>query len=159
MTSQYGRAAGTRQGAKPKLSQLRPPSTIALIDQELIALRALSDFAIYGLYQVLCQICDFETGEVHRDATYAELMAFDTPPRPERGRQRKPHTYEQLRRMLRELESVGLVRRHPEFNAAQGRLLMNLPIRALAAAEWKKRRVQQIRTQALAQGPKARKAA
>lgn len=155
----YGPAAGTRQGATPKLSQIRPPELVTLRRDELEALRKLSDYTTRGFYQALTEISDFETGEVHRDASYAELMAFGTPPRPQQGPGRAPPSYEQIRRMLRELESVGLVRRTSEFNAAQGRLLMVLPLRAAAAAEWKKSRARRISPQELAQGQKARKPA
>jgi hypothetical protein len=157
--SQYGPAAGTRQGATPKLSLINPPDVLALRRDEMEALRKLSDYTTRGFYEALCEIADFETGEVHRDANYAELIAFGTPPRPQQGPRRAGPTYEQIRRMLRDLEAVGLVKRHSEFNAAQGRLLMMLPLRALAAAEWKKTRARRISQQELAQGQKPRKAA
>lgn len=155
--SKYGPAAGTRQGRKPKLTILRPPDLIVMRHDELIALRNLSDLTTRGLYQVLCEISDFDTGEVHRDANYAELMAFGQPPTSQQGPTRQGPQYNAMRRMLADLEGVGLVHRNKEFNAAQGRLLMILPLRAAAAAEWKKRRAQQIRPQVLPQGQKARK--
>lgn len=155
----YGPAAGTRQGSPPKLSLLRPPDVLVLRRDELIALRTLSDYATRGLYEALCELSDFDTGEVHRDASYVELMAFGAPPRSQQGPARAGHSYEQLRRMLRDLEAAGLVKRNAKFNAAQGRLLISLPLRALAAEEWKKSRAQRISQQGLAQGSKGRKAA
>jgi hypothetical protein len=155
----FGPAAGTRQGSKPRLSILRPPELIVLRHDELIALRNLSDFTTRGLYQVLCEISDFETGEVHRDASYPELMAFGQPPRAQQGPTRLGPQYNAMRRMLADLESVGLVHRNTEFNKAHGLLLMTLPYRAAAAAEWKKKLAQRKRPQELPQGRKARKPA
>lgn len=157
--SNYGPAAGTRQGATPKLSLLRPPEIIVLRREELLALRKLSDYTTRGFYQALCELADFDTGEVHRDASIAELQAYGTPPRPQQGPPRAGQSYEQIRRMLRELEALGLVHRNAEFNAAQGRLLMVLPHRAAAAVEWKKTAAQRISQQASAQGRKRPKAA
>jgi hypothetical protein len=157
--SQYGPAAGTKGGAAIKLSLLNPPEVLVTRRDELMALRRLSDYAVRGLYDALCELSDFETGEVFRDACYQELMAFGTPPRPERGRPRRGPTYDEMRRMLADLESVGLVKRSSAFNEAQGRLLMVLPFRAAAAQEWKQRRAQAIKPQGKAQGTKQREPA
>lgn len=159
MPSQYGPAAGTRQGKTPDLSLLNPPEVLVLRRDELLQLRKLSDYTTRGFYEALCELSDFETGEVYRDASIAALQAFGTPPRPQQGPRRAGPSYEQIRRMLRELEALGLVRRDPAFNAAQGRLLMVLPYRAAAADEWKQRRAQRLSQQVSAQGQKARRAA
>lgn len=157
--SRHGHAAGTRQGKVPDLSLLRPPDRLVLWRAETERLRILSDYAARGVYEALCELADFVTGEVWHDLNYATLMALGTPPQPQQGPRRAGLSYEQLRRILRDLEGVGLVARNARFNAAQGRLLLRLPIRAAAYDEWKQSRVQKISPQGSAQATKGRKAA
>lgn len=155
----FGPAAGTNQGPDPRPVMIKFPPRVTLTDAELhIIGNVLREFAAGGLYMMLATHCTFDTGEVL--TTYAHLLTIGgMPPQPERGRRRKTVTYEQLRRILRDLEAAGLVRREPTNNAAQGQLRLWLPHRAALADQWKKTLAQRNKTQGLAQGQKARKAA
>lgn len=152
-------AAGTNQGAAPRPVRLafHPKRAISGEEDDLL-FNVLGDFMTAGLYSLLCTHAVFETGEVL--TSIAHLQAVGTPPRPQQGRPRKPPSYEQVRRMLRDLESVGLIVRDRAQNALQGQLRMRLPYRAAAYADWKKQqRAQQKSQQGKAQGHKARKPA
>lgn len=159
--SQYGPAAGTRQGATPRPNAIKVPPKVVFTDTEgNVLCNKLHDLATLGLYFLLRNLADFETGEVLGLTDYAGLIAISTPPRPQKGPRRPPPSYEQLRRMLRELEAFGLVSRDKERNAAQGQLRLYLPhVSQVAEAYRKKKRAQRISQQELAQGPKGRKAA
>jgi hypothetical protein len=119
----------------------------------------LHHFAAAGVYRLLTKFADFETGEIPFPMTYDTLLgAGGFQPRPQQGPGRKSMTYEQLRRIIRDLESVGLVARDCGANSRQGQLRLRLPIRAEIAAERKKERERRIREQVSAQASKARKA-
>lgn len=135
--SQYGPAAGTRRGPPIRPALLHPPERIVLRKDEMLLLRSLSDFATQGLYQALRQMADFETGEIF-PLTYAQLKALGTPPRAQQGPSRPGPTYDVLRRMVYDLEAVGLVARDRGANEAQGQLRLMLPYPAAAYAAWKK---------------------
>lgn len=156
--SQYGAAAGTTKGAAPRLALLHPPKVLALREDEMLAVRSLSDYAERGLYEALAEMADFETGQIF-PLTYAQLMALGSPPRSEKGPTRRGPSYQQLRRMLNDLELAGLVARDKAGNAAQGELRLVLPLRAAHSAEWKKQSAQRLKQQRLQQGATARKAA
>jgi hypothetical protein len=154
----HGPAAGTRQGAAPRLAGLHLPDVIALdrdeLDPLLRVLRAPLAFHLYGLLRVQA---DFSTGHVLTE--YARLMDLMTEPSPERGRRVSGPTYEQVRRAVRLLEASGLVRRDTDANALQGQLRVYLPHVERRSSEWKKKHARANRPQGLAQGPKARKPA
>lgn len=156
--SQYGPAAGTKKGPAPQLTAIHLPEFLRFSQGELVALlHVLRDPLPMHLYALLRTQADFSSG--HALQTYARLMDLMTPPQPERGRRRPGPTYDQLRRAVADLESVGLVQRDAANNEAQGQLRLHLPHVAGAAHEREQRRAQRIKAQGLAQGLKARKAA
>lgn len=159
--SQYGPAAGTKQGAAPRRQERQfPELTVDYEQEDHLLYNVLRSFEAAGVYRFLTKCADYETGAV-LPTTYASLLdAGGIPPSSEKGgRHKAAMTYEQLRRILRELESVGLVERDPQGNAAQGQLRLFLPMRARITADRKQRRAQHLRQQGLAQAQKARKAA
>lgn len=118
--SQYGPAAGTRQGAAPQLAGLKAPPFIRLDEGEpQTLLHVLRDSQTLHLYMLLAAHADFRSGELC--TTYARLIDLMTPPQPERGLRRRGPSYEQLRRALRDLEALRLVWRGDQ-NEAQGQL-------------------------------------
>lgn len=135
------------------------PAVTADYEQEdHLLYNVLVDFTAAGVYRLLTKFADFETGELP-PMTYDTLLAAGTPPRPQQGPRRKGMTYEQIRRVVRDLEAVGLVDRDTSSNSKQGQLRLRLPLRASIAAERKKERDRRIRTQGSTQAQKARKAA
>jgi hypothetical protein len=136
--SQYGPAAGTRRGPPIKPALLHPPERIVLRKDEMLLLRSLSDYTTRGLYEALREMADFETGEIF-PITYAQLKALGTPPKPQQGRPRPGPTYDVLRRMVYDLEAVGLVVRDRGANQAQGQLRLMLPYPAAAYADWQRK--------------------
>lgn len=155
--SKFGPAAGTRKGKAPDLALVRPPAVVTLRQEEMTRLRILSDIQARGLYELLLEVADFTRGEVL--VTYASLIAWCTPPRPQHGRARPGPSYEQLRRLVRDLEFVGLVSRDRQANEAHGQLRVRLPFLVARVREWEKTRAQRESAQGLAQGSKGRKAA
>lgn len=150
----HGPAAGTRQGAAPRLAGLHLPDVIALDRDELDPLlRVLRAPLAVHLYTLLRVQADFSTGHVLTE--YARLMDLMHEPSPQAGRRTAGPTYEQVRRALRLLEGCGLVRRDPERNALQGQLRVYLPHVERRSDEWKKKHATRKRTQGLAQGQKA----
>lgn len=154
--SQYPPAAGTTKGPKPRDGVIHPPRVLAFPQLETVTLLTLKDHTAYAVYFLLRNLADFDDGSVL--VTYAQLMGNLTPPRPERGRRGTPPTYEQIRRVLRDLELVGLVVRDKANNAAQGQLRMVLPYPAGASDAWKKLAAQRQSAQDKPQGKKPRKA-
>lgn len=131
-------AAGTHQGPTPRPVMLAfHPRRAISGEEDHLLYNVLGDFTTAGLYSLLCTHAVFDTGEVL--TSIAHLMAVGTPPRPQQGRPRKAPTYEQVRRMLNDLESVGLIVRDRSQNALQGQLRMRLPYRAAAYEAWKKK--------------------
>ncbi|HEX7890306.1 MAG TPA: hypothetical protein VF522_13175 [Ramlibacter sp.] len=119
--SQYGPAAGTRQGAAPRLAVLKAPQFIRLDQAELtFLLHMLRDSQALHLYLLLCAHADFRSGELC--TTYARFIELMTPPQPERGRRRPGPSYPQVRRLVDDLEAMNLVRRDRAQNAAHGQL-------------------------------------
>lgn len=144
-------AAGTRQGPAPLPAAIHLPSRISLSFDELHTLmHMLREPLAAHTYLLLRAQADFTNG--HILTTYARLMELMTPPRPERGARRPAPTYEQLRRVLRDLEAYGLLRREAAQNAAQGQLRAWLPHVEALHDEWKKKHAPLQRTQGLAQG-------
>lgn len=144
-------AAGTRQGPAPLPAAIHLPSRISLSFEELHTLmHLLRDPLAAHTYVLLRAQADFSNG--HILTTYARLMELMTPPRPERGKRRPAPTYEQLRRVLRDLEGFGLLRREAAQNAAQGQLRAWLPHVEALHDEWKKTRALRQSAQGLAQG-------
>lgn len=157
--SQFGPAAGTRQGAAPLPAMLHVPDLIALDRHELDPLlRVIRSPVALHAYLVMRTQADFSSGHCLLD-DYARLMELLTEPQPERGRRVPGPTYEQLRRALRLLESYGLIRRDAGSNAAQGQLRVYLPHVERRATEFKQRHARTKSQQGLAQGQTARKAA
>lgn len=144
-------AAGTRQGPAPLPAAIHLPSRISLSFDELHTLmHMLREPLAAHTYILLRTQADFASG--HILTTYARLMELMTPPQPERGRRRPAPTYEQLRRVLRDLEGFGLLRRDASQNAAHGQLRAWLPHVEALHDEWKKTHAQHQRTQGLTQG-------
>lgn len=157
----FGQAMGTRQNPGPlRRTEIKFPPKIARTEEENDLLyNFLSDYATAGLYGVLEAFADFEDGSVPA-TTIKNLMTIGTPPKAQQGPSRRGPSYEQIRRMLNELESVGLIVRDRVGNALQGQLRMRLPYKAAAFEEWKKKQSAQRKSQQeLAQGQKARKPA
>jgi hypothetical protein len=113
-------------------------------------LHLLRDSHAVHAYMLLRTQADFLSG--HILTTYARLIELMTPPAPEKGRRREGPTYKQLRRVLDDLEAVGLLSRDAERNAAQGQLRAILPHVQAKASEWAKRHAQQQSGQGLGQG-------
>lgn len=150
-TSKTIPAAGTRQGAAPLAAAIHLPSRISLTYDELhVLMHLLREPLAAHTYLLLRTQADFTSGHVL--TTYARLMELMTPPQPERGLRRPAPTYEQLRRVLRDLEGQGLIRRDSGKNAAQGQLRAWLPHVEALHDEFKKTLDQRNRTQGLAQG-------
>lgn len=144
-------AAGTRQGPAPLPAAIHLPSRISLSYDELhLLINVLHEPLALSTYVLLRAQADFASGHVL--LTYARLMDLMTPPRPERGARRPAPTYEQLRRVLRDLEAYGLLRRDAGQNAAQGQLRAWLPHVEALHDDWKKTRALRQRTQGSAQG-------
>lgn len=155
----FGQAMGTRQNFGPiRRSEMRfPPKVVTEEEENDLLFNFLSDYTTAGLYKLLEGFADFEDGSLP-PMTIKELMTAGTPPRAQQGPSRPGPTYEQIRRMLRELEQVGLILRDRASNALQGQLRITLPYKAAAFAAWKKKQSEQRkRAQELAQGQKARK--
>lgn len=157
MASQLPPAAGTTKGPRPRDGVVHPPKVLAFPQLESVTLLTLKDQLAYAVYFLLRCVADFEDGSVH--VTYAQLIGLLMPPRPERGRRATPPTYEQIRRVLRDLESVGLVVRDAGRNAVNGQLRMVLPYPAGSADQWKKTVAQRQSAQDKTQGKKPRKPA
>lgn len=160
--SQYGPAAGTSKGPAPLPAAIHLPEYLNFSRAELeLCFHILRDPLAWSVYGLLRTQADFTSG--HTLQTYARLMELLTPPQPERGRRRRGPSYDQLRRVVEDLERLGLVKRNASNNAAQGQLRLWLPHVAGAAHERENRRkaqrAQPIKAQDLAQGSKARKAA
>ena len=83
------------------------------------------------VYMLLIAHSDFRSGEFL--GGYHRLMELCTPPQPERGRRRPGPSYEQLRRVVRDLEALDLVQRNAAGNAAQGQLRLQLTPREKTA--------------------------
>ena len=156
--SQYPPAAGTTKGPKARDAFINPPRTVAFDQLELVALLTLKDALAYAVYFLFRNVCDFEDGSIP-PMTYAQLIGLLTPPRPERGRRAPGPSYEQLRRVMRDLELVDLIVRDSAGNAAQGQLRATLPYAAGKFDQWKKTRARQQSQQDKPQGKKPRKAA
>lgn len=84
------------------------------------------------VFLLLLAHTDFKTGEFL--GGYHRLMELCTPPQPERGRRRPGPSYEQLRRVVRDLVEFALVRRDAGKNLAQGQLRLHLVPRDKKAA-------------------------
>ena len=78
----------------------------------------------------------FETGEFL--GGYHDLIALSTPPKPERGARMPGPTYDQLRRVIKDLEGIALAMRDTTQNKLQGQLRLKL------TARMKKRTPEQI---------------
>lgn len=153
-TSKVIPAAGTRQGPAPLPAAIHLPERIALTYDELhVLLHLLREPLAAHTYVLLRAQADFTSGHVL--LTYARLMELMTPPQPERGKRRPAPTYEQIRRVLRDLEAYGLLRRHAANNAAQGQLRAWLPHVEALADEFKKTLARRNSAQGLAQGKTA----
>lgn len=156
-----GVASGTsRKAPDPKPHAFRfPPKTVFTDTEYDLLFFQVKDWAIAGLYMLLRGLADFETGEVIGVLNHDALMATGIPPKPQQGPRRPGPTYEQTRRMLRELEYWDLVTRGTR-NKALGQLHLYLPhVSANAEAYRKKLLAQRKRAQESAQAPKGRKAA
>ena len=150
-TSKVIPAAGTRQGPDPLPAAVHLPPRISLSHDELhVLLHLLREPLAAHTYVLLRAQADFASGHVL--LTYARLMELMTPPQPERGKRRPAPTYEQIRRVLRDLETYGLLRRNAANNAAQGQLRAWLPHVEALAADFKKTLAQRNSAQGLAQG-------
>lgn len=150
-TSKTIPAAGTRQGAAPLAAAIHLPSRISLSHDELhVLIRLLKEPLAAHTYLLLRAQADFADGHVLTN--YARLMDLMTPPQPERGKRMPGPSYEQLRRVLRDLEGLGLIRRDSGKNAAQGQLRAWLPHVEALHDDFKKTLAQRNRTQGLAQG-------
>lgn len=156
-----GPAAGTNQGATPLQNAVKvPPKVVIEAEVSDILINQVHDVATIGLYFVLRNLADFESGEVLGILNYAGLIALATPPRPQQGPRRAPPSYEQIRRMLRDLEYFGLVSRDSQRNAEHGQLRLYLPhVSKNAERHREKKRAQRNSQQELPQAPTRRKAA
>lgn len=153
-TTKFLPAAGTRQGPAPLPAAIHLPNRVSLGFDELHALmHMLREPLAAHTYMLLRVQADFASGHVL--TTYARLMELMTPPQPERGARRPSPTYEQLRRVLRDLEALGMLRRDASQNAAHGQLRVWLPHVEALSADWEKTRAQRNRTQGSAQGATA----
>lgn len=156
----YPQAAGAKGG--PELRLPKPfvfPPKVAITDHEQhLILNVLHDYAALGVYLALIAQTDFQTG---RGLThYTTLEPMGQQPRPERGgRRRQGVTRDMLRRIVADLELVGLLSRDRAGNFANGQLHFVLPYRAYLHDEWKKTLAQRNKAPKLAPIPKARKAA
>lgn len=128
-------AAGSSGGAQPYKAGIHIPRLVALEGPEMEALlHLLRDSHAVHAYLLLRTQADFVSG--HILTTYARLMELMTPPAPERGRRRDGPTYKQLRRVLDDLEGVGLLSRDAERNALQGQLRAVLPHVQAKSRQW-----------------------
>lgn len=156
----FPQAAGAKGGPAIRLRRpfvFAPKVVITDHEQDLI-LNVLCDYAALGVYLALVAQTDFQTGAglTH----YQTLEAMGQQPKPERGgRRRQGVTRDMLRRIVDDLESIGLLARDRYNNFAQGQLRYVLPYRAFLADEWKKTSAQRNKPPMLAPKQKARKPA
>lgn len=87
-------------------------------------LHVLRDPLSTHVYMLLLAHSDFKKGEFL--GGYHRLMELCTPPQPERGKRRAGPTYEQLRRVVRDLVTIALAWRDNAQNAAQGQLRLGV---------------------------------
>lgn len=156
----YPQAAGAKGGPDilpPLPFKLTPKTVITEYEGDLIY-RVLQSHEALGVYYTLLQQIDFQTG---RGVThYQTLEAMGTQPKPQQGgRRRQVLTRDMYRRIIAELEQVGLLTRDRQGNFANGQLHFVLPYRAYLADEWKKTVAQRNKALRLPLKEKARKPA
>lgn len=123
---------------KPERRALPVHERLVFRPSEQVALDNLTDYALTGLYVALKRCVDFETGEVP-PISYLFLEGAGKPRPPQQGRPRSGPTKDVVRRMLADLEAVGLVKRNASANEKNAQLNMTLPHVRAAFLEWKKR--------------------
>jgi hypothetical protein len=133
--SKFGPAAGASGGAAPlPAKRLHVPEFLRYTRAEMHAVVNLAGHELAGsLYLLLCIGSVFKgptAGEVL--TTYAHLQAALRPPQPERGKWAPAPTLKRVRTALAALETVGLMHRDTERNAAQGQLRLYLSMRQAA---------------------------
>jgi hypothetical protein len=101
------------------------PDFLFLEHEELrVLLHVLRDPLATHVHMLLLTHSNFATGEFL--GGYHRLMELCTPPQPERGKRRPGPSFEQLRRVVRDLIENALVMRNAAANAAQGQLRLQL---------------------------------
>jgi hypothetical protein len=101
------------------------PEFLFLEHEELrVLLHVLRDPLATHVHMLLLTHSNFATGEFL--GGYHRLMELCTPPQPERGKRRPGPSFEQLRRVVRDLIEQGLALRNAAANAAQGQLRLQL---------------------------------
>ena len=109
------------------------PEFLFLEHEELrVLLHVLRDPLATHVHMLLLTHSNFATGEFL--GGYHRLMELCTPPQPERGKRRPGPSFEQLRRVVRDLIDNALVMRNAAANAAQGQLRLQLKPRDQKAA-------------------------
>ena len=114
-----------------------------------VLLHVLRDPLATHVHMLLLTHSNFATGEFL--GGYHRLMELCTPPQPERGKRRPGPSFEQLRRVVRDLIAHALVMRNAAANAAQGQLRLQLKPRDQKAGSGELHNRQYNR---LAKGPK-----
>ena len=104
---------------------MQMPAFLQFEEHELNTMvNVLRDPLTTHVYMILQAGSVFKTGEFI--GGYHRLMELSTPPQPERGARRAGPTYDQLRRVIADLEKLFLAKRDTTQNHAQGQLRLQL---------------------------------